>query len=173
MKFIDWCDKHHVLLAIYPPHSTHRLQPLDVSLFSPLATFYTQQLEEFIQGTYSLLGLRKRDFFGLFWPAYIKAFTAANIASGWLNTGLYPFNPELVISQLTKHPNGNKDEISRPVSNHSTGSSALSSISMRQLRELIKLAANEEYLAKQRKLENTILHLQGKVMDLQKENTGL
>jgi hypothetical protein len=41
MKFLNWCDKHHVLLAIYPPHSTHRLQPLDVSLFSPLATFYT------------------------------------------------------------------------------------------------------------------------------------
>ena len=48
MKFLNWCDNHRVLLAIYPPHSTHRLQPLDVSLFSPLATFYGQQLDRFI-----------------------------------------------------------------------------------------------------------------------------
>ena len=31
-------------LLISPPHSTHRLQPLDVSLFGPLANFYTQNL---------------------------------------------------------------------------------------------------------------------------------
>ena len=37
-RFITWCDQNKVLVAVYPPHSTHRLQPLDVSLFSPLAT---------------------------------------------------------------------------------------------------------------------------------------
>jgi hypothetical protein len=46
MNFINWCDKNNILLAIYPPHSTHRLQPLDVALFSPLATAYTKQLEQ-------------------------------------------------------------------------------------------------------------------------------
>jgi hypothetical protein len=159
MKFIDWCDKHHVLLAIYPPHSTHRLQPLDVSLFSPLATFYTQQLEEFIQGTHGLSGLGKRDFFGLFWPAYIDAFTQANIASAWRKTGLFPFDSELVVSQLTKHSNSNKDEISRPVSNHSSGSSALSSINVAEVRKLVIAVANQLDTKKQRKMRNTILHL--------------
>ena len=47
-RFLDWCDKNRVLLAIYPPHSTHRLQLLDVSLFSPLATFYGLELDRFI-----------------------------------------------------------------------------------------------------------------------------
>ena len=173
MKFLDWCEKHRILLAVYPPHSTHRLQPLDVSLFSPLATFYTQQLEDFIHGSHGLLGLAKRDFFGLFWPAYIKAFTLANIASGWRKTGLLPFDSDLVISQVTKHSNSNKDDISRPVSNHSLGSSALSLISMRKLRELVKLAANKEYSTTKRKLENTIVHLQDKVVTLEKENKGL
>jgi hypothetical protein len=138
-----------------------------------LATFYTQQLEEFIYGTHGLSALGKRDFFGLFWPAYIKAFTTANIASRWLKTGLYPFDSELVISQLTKHSNGNEDDISRPISNQSSGSSALSSISMRQLRELVSLAAKDEHSTERRKLENTIYHLQSRVRDLEKENTGL
>ena len=40
MDFIDYCDKHKILLAIYPPHSTHTLQPLDVVMFKPLSTAY-------------------------------------------------------------------------------------------------------------------------------------
>ena len=41
MQFIDRCDSLRILLLILPPHTTHRLQPLDVGLFSPLSTYYT------------------------------------------------------------------------------------------------------------------------------------
>jgi hypothetical protein len=34
-----------ILVVIYPPHSTHRLQPLDVGCFALLATYYSQNLE--------------------------------------------------------------------------------------------------------------------------------
>ncbi len=46
MKFLDWCEQNKVLVALYPPHSTHRLQPLDVSLFNPLANYYSQNLND-------------------------------------------------------------------------------------------------------------------------------
>jgi hypothetical protein len=32
-EFIYFCDSNRILLAIFPPHSTHSLQPLDVVLF--------------------------------------------------------------------------------------------------------------------------------------------
>ena len=48
MRFINYCDQNYILLAILPPHSTHRLQPLDVGLFSSLAQYYTQQLDRFM-----------------------------------------------------------------------------------------------------------------------------
>lgn len=35
--FLDYCDKNRILVMIFPPHSTHRLQPLDVVCFSPLS----------------------------------------------------------------------------------------------------------------------------------------
>jgi hypothetical protein len=41
LRFLDWCRSNRILVAIFPPHSTHRLQPLDVSLFRPLATYYS------------------------------------------------------------------------------------------------------------------------------------
>jgi hypothetical protein len=41
LGFLGWCHKRRILVAIYPSHSTQRLQPLDVSLFDPLASCYS------------------------------------------------------------------------------------------------------------------------------------
>jgi len=41
MRFINYTDQNRILLAFLSPHSTHRLQPLDVGLFRPLANYYT------------------------------------------------------------------------------------------------------------------------------------
>jgi hypothetical protein len=45
MKFINYCDANKILLAIYPFYSTYTLQPLNVSLFSPLAKAYNIKLK--------------------------------------------------------------------------------------------------------------------------------
>jgi hypothetical protein len=44
MDFISYCDKQRILLAVFSPHSTHTLQPLDVVLFKPLSTAYSTAL---------------------------------------------------------------------------------------------------------------------------------
>ena len=173
MNFLNWCEKHRIVVAVYPPHTTHRLQPLDVSLFAPLATYYSESLEAFVHQTGSISGLGKRDFFKLFWPAYIQAFTAENIASGWRNTGISPFNPELVILMLKCDKDATNDELMRPSSKQSLGSSTLSLISLRAVRELVIEVANEQSSKKVRKLENTITHLNIKIALLTRENNNL
>jgi hypothetical protein len=45
LSFLEWCRSNRILVAVFPPHSTHRLQPLDVSLFRPLASYYSQSLD--------------------------------------------------------------------------------------------------------------------------------
>lgn len=85
-------------MAVYPPHSTHRLQPLDVSLFALLATYHSQELDQFLYKSQGLCSLTKRDFFRLFWAAWGKAFTISNIESGWKRTGLYHFEPSVVLN---------------------------------------------------------------------------
>ena len=35
--FITLADALRILILVFPPHTTHRLQPLDISLFRPLA----------------------------------------------------------------------------------------------------------------------------------------
>ena len=48
MKFINLCDQLRILLLVLPSHSTHRLQPLDVSLFASLASYYTDGLNQLL-----------------------------------------------------------------------------------------------------------------------------
>lgn len=88
LKFLDWCQSNRVLVGVFPPHATHRLQPLDVSLFAPLGIYYGQELDQHMRKSEGITAITKRDFFRLFWPAYQKAFSKHNIASGWRDTGL-------------------------------------------------------------------------------------
>jgi DDE superfamily endonuclease len=46
MAFLSLVDSLQIRILILPPHATHRLQPLDVGLFSPLAKAYTKRLVE-------------------------------------------------------------------------------------------------------------------------------
>ncbi|KAJ1026796.1 hypothetical protein NDA16_002093 [Ustilago loliicola] len=40
LTFINTCWSHHIIPFLLPPHSTHILQPLDVSIFGPLTAAY-------------------------------------------------------------------------------------------------------------------------------------
>ncbi|KAF2838465.1 DDE-domain-containing protein [Patellaria atrata CBS 101060] len=97
MPFLEYCISNKIILANYPPHSTHRLQPLDVSLFSPLATYYSQNLDDFLSRSQGISNIAKRNFFELFWPAYQKAFTEKNILGSFKKSGISPYNPSEVL----------------------------------------------------------------------------
>lgn len=102
MKFIDKCDQLRVLLLILPPHSTHRLQPLDVSLFSPLANHYTQEINRIFFEGLRQVSMSKRSFWKAFSVAWKKAFTVKNIESAFKKTGIFPLNPQLILDVITK-----------------------------------------------------------------------
>ena len=151
-------------MALYPFYFTHRFQPLDVSLFSPLANYYSQNLNSWIFHAQGLSRISKRDFFGLFWPAYQLAFTPTNIKSGWEKTGLQPFDPSRVLKQVKL------DE--RSVSSHSSFS-ALSQADWRKVQQLIKLIIGKVIGPEARKLNNTIKKLATKNALLVSKNQGL
>src|SRR5436190_17270869 len=103
LKFIDWADQHRIIIMILPPHSTHRLQPLDVSLFSPLATAYTNQITKLMSDNNGLVSMSKCEFWPMFKVSWAASFTAENIASSFAKTGIWPYRPETIIDKIT-HP---------------------------------------------------------------------
>src|SRR2546430_4679531 len=102
LKFIDYADRNRILLAVLPPHSTHRLQPLDVSLFSPLGTYYSQEVDNLLTKSQGLISITKRHFWALFREAWGRAFTTKNIEAAWKATGMHPFDPDKVIAPITR-----------------------------------------------------------------------
>jgi hypothetical protein len=79
MRFINYVDRNGILLTFLPPHSTHRLQPLDVGFFGPLAQYYIQEIDHFMLEIQDLVNIIKRHFWNFFIQAYIRAFTEQNI----------------------------------------------------------------------------------------------
>jgi hypothetical protein len=69
MDFIKYCDQNRILLAIYPPHSTHTLQPLDVIMFKLLSSAYSSQVAGFVERSQELTSMSKRDFYPMFMAA--------------------------------------------------------------------------------------------------------
>jgi hypothetical protein len=109
MQFINRAIELDIYIAVFPPHSTHRLQPLDVSVFRPLAQGYSQELDHFIHRTGGLSSITKRSFWKLFWPAWDKAVSEANILSGFRKTGIHPYNPLEVLQHLAIQPNNRSE----------------------------------------------------------------
>jgi hypothetical protein len=93
MDFLNYCDKNKIIPAILPPHSTHTLQPLDVVMFKPLSTAYSKELTTYLHNGQGLAGIKKGDFFHLFWKAWVSTFTQALILRSFEATGIAPLQP--------------------------------------------------------------------------------
>ena len=103
-KAIKYCIINDIILVCLPSHSTDLLQPLDVGVFSPLATAYKLQLEKHTQlGVgYSVDNV---DFIKLYGKAQEEALTVKNIQSAWAKSGLTPLDPTIVTKKLSQpHP---------------------------------------------------------------------
>ncbi len=104
MKFLDLADSLRTIVLILPPHSTHRLQPLDVGLFAPLAKAYSKELNTLMHHSLGLVDMTKRGFWLMFHTAWKQSFTEENIKSAFEATGIFPYEPERVLKSIRRPP---------------------------------------------------------------------
>jgi hypothetical protein len=98
LEFITTCDRLKIVLLILPPHSTHQLQPCDVDAFLLLSTCYSTELDVVIEKSGGLVSMTKRMFWPIFKRAWDRSLTEANILSAFAKTGIWPYNPHIVLS---------------------------------------------------------------------------
>ena len=99
-EFIKICDKNNIILGILPPHSTHRLQPLDLKIFLPLSTAYSRQIDQIFNKSMGYTRLTKCNFWRVFKHAWQKALIPANIFSAFKVAGIHPFKPAIVFDKI-------------------------------------------------------------------------
>jgi len=91
VRMIELARKCGVHLFCLPPHTTHKLQPLDVGVFGPLQRAWRKNCEEFsaVRGR----GISKPEFVKEYMKVREDTFTPELITTAWRKTGLYPLNP--------------------------------------------------------------------------------
>lgn len=91
---LNFCKDNGIILVSFPPHTSHRLQPLDKSVYGPFKKYYFAGVDQWMTNnpgkTYSIY-----DIPGVVKQALPNATNPANVMSGFSATGIMPFNPEV------------------------------------------------------------------------------
>ena len=102
LEILEFCFENNIILCRLPSPSSYMLQPCYVSVFGPLKAAYRDQAERLERGCVG--AIRKEHFTYLYSRAREEALTSRNLRAGWAKAGLYPFNPDKVLSDIPKPP---------------------------------------------------------------------
>ena len=94
LRVIDFAKDNGITLITFPPHCSHKLQPLDRSIYGPLKRFYNDSCSRWMLNNPGRT-ISIHDIGGLLGDSHPKAFTPINIQSGFRVSGIYPFNPDV------------------------------------------------------------------------------
>ena len=96
---IDILVENDIHLFCLPPHTTNILQPLDLAVFRPLKTRFsniTDMVKLASLCSANPLSVTKKNFTALFKVAFEEAMSISTIKNGFRKCGIYPFNPDAV-----------------------------------------------------------------------------
>ena len=111
LEVLEFCFENNIILCRMPSHTSHKLQPCDVAVFSPLKAAYRDEVERLERGGVGTIG--KEHFTYLYSRARERALTPSNIKAGFRASGLIPFDPNRVLTDTPKPPT----ELSVPSAN--------------------------------------------------------
>jgi hypothetical protein len=116
---VDKAREHSVSTVSLPPHSTHKMQPLEVGFLKPLKTYYAQEIVTWLCNNPGCI-ITPFLVCKLFGPAYGRAATMKTSVNSFTKTGLFPCNRhifqdhEFTCHGMDEFQGGAGNEISRP-----------------------------------------------------------
>jgi len=94
IEALDYFKANGVCVLSFPPHCSHRLQPLDRTVFGPFRKFYNSFADSWMTNNPGKT-MTIYDIPGIVASAWPLALTPKNNASGFRVTGIWPFNPHV------------------------------------------------------------------------------
>lgn len=101
LQAYNYCKENGVVMLSLPPHTSHRLQPLDITFFGPLKGSFNKACDVHMREYPKIL---TSDVPQLFKRAYLKVANMDKAVSGFRAAGIYPLNPEIVGEGLLNCP---------------------------------------------------------------------
>lgn len=93
IDMIDILVENDIHLYRLPPHTTNILQPLDLAVFRPLKTRFSN-ITNMVK--LASLGSGNKNFTALFKVAFEDAMSIGTIKNGFRKCGIYPLNPDAI-----------------------------------------------------------------------------
>lgn len=94
LEAVTLAKENSITLITIPPHTSHKMQPLDVSFYGPLKKRYNREVDKWIT---SNPGKRVTDYdvAELFAHAYDATACVDKAKNGFAHTGIFPYNPDV------------------------------------------------------------------------------
>jgi hypothetical protein len=102
-RLIEFCMNSTIDLMILPPHCSHILQPLDLTIFGPLKAALSKETDRVARVDYGRI--HRSEWTQMYFRAREKALSVDNIQSGFKSAGLSPLEPMKVLEKLPGGPN--------------------------------------------------------------------
>ena len=97
-EFLEVLEDNKIIPYRLPPHSTHLLQPLDVSCFQPYKHWHAEAVDSATRT--GCTSFNKVEFLAALQSIRHKTFKTDTIKRGWRETGLIPYRPNIVLSKI-------------------------------------------------------------------------
>lgn len=97
LESIKYAKENDIELLTFPPHLTHRLQPLDVGLFGPFKSLMRHAMKDMIDDSKTAIDLCAIPQIST--QPFLRAFVPENILNAFKKAGLSPVN-RLVFSDI-------------------------------------------------------------------------
>lgn len=94
LEAYNFCRENGIIFITIPPHTSHRLQPLDVSFYGPLSSAYNTECDKFLKGRPGER-ITNNDIAEIFNYAFGRTATPEKAVNGFRATGIVPFNPDV------------------------------------------------------------------------------
>lgn len=87
LEVINYARQNHVVMLSLPPHTSHRVQPLDVGVYSSFKEAFERQVSKW-QKKYPGQVITLHEIGELFGNTYLLAATSRNAIDGFIKTGI-------------------------------------------------------------------------------------
>lgn len=94
LEVITFAKDHHIHMLSLPPHTSHRLQPLDRTVMKPFKNAYHEACSLWMR-QYPNIKISLKDIAGLVGVAFSKICRMELAKSGFACTGIFPLNPNI------------------------------------------------------------------------------
>jgi hypothetical protein len=100
-EFIKFCEQNCIIIFFLIPHTSHILQPLDVAVFNVFKHWHSEAIAD---ATQSGCGkFTKIEFLHALSEIRRRTFKKSTILAGFQLTGIVPWNPDIVITNLPEY----------------------------------------------------------------------